>query len=98
LCICSSDQLPTKGTKGTKMKTACVVPDDQSLVESLRSTVCPACGGKKNRAQTFCGNDYYSIPPAARKALYNRLGKGYREAVAVAMDLLGASQFYLPPE
>jgi hypothetical protein len=68
--------------------------DNIDLIWSLRRTVCPACGGAKQPAQTLCSKDYYRLPKEARDALYNRLGHGYREAVAAAMDLLKVEKFH----
>jgi hypothetical protein len=69
---------------------------DRDLVKSLQSVVCPACGGKKKRGHTFCGRDYFRLTHDMREALYNRLGHGYAEAVADAMEHLGAVDFSIP--
>ena len=66
------------------------------LVESLRSTTCPACGGVKRTRQTLCSGDYYRLPAPNRKALYFGLGHGYEAAVKDAMDFLGVSRFVTP--
>lgn len=58
------------------------------LFKSLQSDVCPACSAKKLPKHTFCGNDYYRLPVPARRALYNRLGRGYDAAVKTALDIL----------
>jgi hypothetical protein len=71
---------------------------DEALLESLGSERCPACGGGKQRKNTFCAKCYYRVPARARPSLYRRLGHGYREAVAAAMQLLGKTQFLLPEE
>ena len=70
--------------------------DDRTLVTSLRSTVCPACGGAKKGRQTLCLADYRRLPGAMRTALYARLCSGYREAVIEAMNFLGAAEFRMP--
>ncbi len=70
---------------------------DQALIHSLASKLCPSCGRSKKRRQTLCGREYFALPKDAREALYRPLGHGYREAVAVALDLLGAAEFRLPP-
>lgn len=67
------------------------------LVASLRSIVCPACGGKKKVAQTLCGKDYYALPLPMRTALYKRVGEGYEKAIYDALKHLGASEFNDPP-
>lgn len=71
-------------------------PTDRALCVSLASTTCPACGGPKQRAHTFCSRDYYVLPKAKRNALYNPLGSGYAEAVVAAMGLLGCWGFITP--
>jgi hypothetical protein len=68
------------------------------LVKSLQSVTCPACGGAKVRRQTLCRRDYFRLPQSMRKALYNLLGKGYREAVAEALAFLDVTQPVFPPE
>jgi hypothetical protein len=47
---------------------------------------------------TLCRQHYYALPNPMRKALYNRVGEGYEEALAAALDYLGADQFHLPVE
>jgi hypothetical protein len=72
--------------------------DTRALLVSLRSVVCPACGGPKKTMQTLCRRDFYSLPTQARRDLWRQLGHGYREAVLVAMEILGKAEFILPPE
>lgn len=75
-----------------------MTPNRQDLLASLMSTVCPACGQEKHVRNTLCRKHYYSLPGDMRKALYHRLGAGYEEAVAAALEFLGADQFHLPAE
>lgn len=63
------------------------------LVASLNSDLCPACGGSKAPAQTFCYRDYRRLPKAMQMALYNRLGNGYEAAVRAAMQRLDQAAF-----
>jgi hypothetical protein len=81
----------------TRMSTIVEQLTDRNLVMSLQSTTCPSCGGTKKRAQTFCGREYLKLPQPIRKALYARLGSGYRESVAEALAYLQAEKFRLPP-
>lgn len=60
--------------------------DTVALVESLRSTECPACGGSKFRRQSFCRTCYRSLPANIRANLYLLVGDGYEEAFDAAMD------------
>lgn len=71
-------------------------PSDLDLVRSLRSTVCPACGGPKQPRQTFCRQDYFALSKHRRQSLYDPLGSGYAEAVVAAMGLLGRDEFKMP--
>jgi hypothetical protein len=68
------------------------------LIRSLRSTICPLCGGEKVVRQTLCKTHYYALPVAMRKALYAMLGSGYRESVIEAIRFLGKTEFILPDD
>jgi hypothetical protein len=73
--------------------------DDRALLESLASTVCPACAGKKKRRETFCSRDYYQLPREDRRALYGTVASGrYRPAVLSAMKTFNLTEFHMPPE
>jgi hypothetical protein len=60
----------------------------RKLVESLSSTLCPACGRKKKHAQTLCYGCYKSLPQPLKSALYARLGNGYEQSFNDAMRYL----------
>lgn len=62
---------------------------DLELVKELRGIVC-RCGAPKRTKETFCGKCYYALPLAKRRALYNHLGEGYREAYEDAIKTLEA--------
>lgn len=64
----------------------------RDLVTSLRSNLCPACGGKKKPRNTLCGGCYFILAPSQRAALYHRVGEGYEEAFADAMKHLKIEQ------
>lgn len=69
----------------------------EALLTSLRSTVCPACGGRKKTMQTLCVRQYMSLPRPMKQALYNRIGKGYKEAVHDAFIFLDVVKFTWTP-
>jgi hypothetical protein len=70
---------------------------DRELVRSLGSTLCPSCGGRKGERKTFCYAEFKALPGKQQQATYNRLGSGYREAVAEGLKTLGrGDQFKLP--
>lgn len=68
----------------------------RQLTESLRSTVCPACGDGKKAKQTLCRGCYFACSAKVRKALYNPLGDGYESAVARAFEELDRGTFQMP--
>ena len=70
--------------------------DAAQLIESLGSTVCPACGGPKNRGHTFCSRDYFTLTKQGRTALYQRVGDGYEEAFSAALKKLGVDRPFWP--
>ena len=57
------------------------------LLDELMGQTC-VCGRKKLRTQTFCGGCYYTLSRSQRQALYRRVGEGYEEAYADAVDTL----------
>lgn len=57
------------------------------LVNELRGTTC-RCRANKKRGQTFCKACYYALPTKLRRALYRRVGEGYEEAYAEAVNFL----------
>lgn len=71
---------------------------DEALLESLGSRRCPACGGSKQRKNTFCAKCYYRLPGGVRASLYRGFRNGYGEAVTAAMQQFGTSVFLLPEE
>jgi predicted amidophosphoribosyltransferase len=72
---------------------------DELLIESLASTTCPCCGGKKSYRHTFCGFDYHRLPRDMAHALYQLISTGrYKPAVIEALKFLKAPTFHLPKE
>lgn len=60
-------------------------------VEELFSAVCKGCGGKKKPERSFCFKCFKSLPGDLQRALYQRVGEGYEEAVTRAHGLLGTT-------
>lgn len=71
-------------------------PTTKELIQSLRSTTCPTCGGTKKSRKTLCYGCYKRLPGTTKAALYDLLGEGYEQAVAAAMKHLGAARFIMP--
>lgn len=61
------------------------------LFNELEGEKC-RCGAKKVSMQTFCGKCYRSLSPEKRRALYNRIGQGYEEAYADAVNFLDGDE------
>jgi hypothetical protein len=59
------------------------------LVISLAAKECPGCDKPKRVAHSFCLKCFLKLPRPMRNALYNRIGCGYEEAHADAMQHLG---------
>ena len=77
----------------TRTVSSVVCVSEDVLVElvcvlSLVSQICPACGRLKNKRMTLCLRDYRALPKAMQRALYDRVGHGYREAVVEALQFL----------
>lgn len=66
------------------------------LVESLRSHVCPVCGGGKSARMTMCRRDYKQLPRELQHALYSRVGAGYEEAMKDCMTHFGIEELVVP--
>ena len=69
--------------------------DKQTLIESLNSTLCPACGGEKIHKQSFCFSCYRRLPKAKKNALFQFVGDGYEEAFDAALDHLHVSDPFM---
>jgi hypothetical protein len=63
------------------------------LISSLKSRVCPACGGLKDSRKTLCGRDYHLLPPALQGRLYSTVRRGYAQAVIEAFAFLEIGTF-----
>lgn len=62
--------------------------NEAELIASLASTTCPACNRTKRTMNTFCYEDYNSLPYGLKQSLYRRVGHGYAEAFENAMECL----------
>lgn len=71
---------------------------EEELIASLQSEICPACGRSKMFGQTLCRKQYNLLPREMQRALYQRLGEGYAEAVDAALSHLGVQRVHLPRE
>ena len=57
------------------------------LIEELAGEVC-RCGKRKAGKMTFCAGCYRRLPHPMQMALYRRVGQGYEEAYAAAVEFL----------
>lgn len=57
------------------------------LLRELQGTSC-RCGRPKKEHMTFCRSCYFALSPELRKSLYRRMGVGYEEAYAEALQYL----------
>lgn len=63
------------------------VQNDAMLIKELRGNRCH-CGNRKSPHRTFCRPCFYRLKPPMRQALYQRIGEGYGEAYAAAVEYL----------
>lgn len=63
----------------------------ETLLHELAGTTCH-CGREKRARETFCRGCYYALPAPYRRALYSRIGEGYEEAYAAAVEVLEATR------
>lgn len=68
------------------------------LIESLRSTVCPACGEVKTPRKSLCARCWSKLPGQMRSALYHRFEDGYDRAMLHALRRLGCTQLIGPDD
>ena len=92
--IASADRIHLRCLWETQMKTDQL--DNAAVYASLRSKLCPACGGEKKRLQTLCLKDYCSLSKSKQRAVYRKIGDGYVEAVRDALSFLGVQEPHLP--
>lgn len=74
------------------------MPETTDLIVSLRSVRCPMCGNGKKPAQTMCYGCYKKLPRDLQQALYRRVGAGYEQAFADAMEHLGVDMIFMPSQ
>lgn len=70
--------------------------DWRILVASLRSALCPACGGDKAPRNSFCWPCYRQLSRPLKSALYSRIGEGYEEAFRAALRTLNVDDPQFP--
>lgn len=70
----------------------------KDLAASLRSTTCPSCTGSKGERKSVCGCCWHELPAGIQRRLYKRIGEGYEQAFADAMDHLLVARPTLPPD
>ena len=58
------------------------------ILRGLGSTICEACGNRKQAKMSHCRTDYFALPRAMRNALYQRYGEGYEEAYEASLAWL----------
>ncbi len=61
--------------------------EDKQLFKNLMSTTC-RCGEPKGQAKSHCLECYRKLPAHMQKALWRRIGDGYREAYQEAAQFL----------
>lgn len=71
-------------------------PETKTLVQSLRSNTCPACGATKQASNSFCRSCYFELDAGSRRALYRKVGEGYEQAMAGALNELGVLKPHWP--
>jgi hypothetical protein len=69
---------------------------DRQLLASLKSDTCLGCGSSKIIRKTFCPYCYQQLSKQQQRALYDRIGHGYEEAVASALTTLKQHKPHLP--
>ena len=67
--------------------------DPRTVIISLKSRICPACGRPKGSGMSLCGGDYRSLPATLRQSLYARVGHGYENALFESLMFLGSQKF-----
>lgn len=75
-----------------------IPPLSRTAIVSLRSDVCPHCGGHKSPHKSICFRSWSKLPGFMKQALYRRVGEGYEAALAQALDYLGCKTFITPSE
>ena len=68
------------------------LPPRPVLLASLSGFVCPICGRKKAAGHTFCAVDYMRLKPTTQENLYRKIGHGYAESLAAALNELGVEK------
>lgn len=72
------------------------IQEIKTLGRSLRSNLCPACGGRKRARQSFCRTCFGHLTPTTKAGLYQRFGEGYEDEFDRALDELGIRSPHFP--
>jgi len=67
------------------------VSDKKFYWQELQSDEC-LCGRYKKPGRSFCYRCYHELPEDMRRALYQRIGNGYEEALDDAVKYLGLNE------
>lgn len=60
-------------------------------LEILKNNQC-RCGAGKQPRMAFCRDCFYKLPPAIRKALYQRIGFGFEQSYELAARTLDETE------
>jgi hypothetical protein len=71
------------------------IPPGHALFDELKGATC-RCGRVKKEMQTFCGQCYRKLPEVAQRNLYKRIGQGYEQAYAAAVEILEPAPRSIP--
>jgi predicted amidophosphoribosyltransferase len=66
----------------------------RTALASLRSRVCPACGGRKPSMKSLCITCYHELPKHLRDDLYLLIGQGYEETLISCLHAIKAEAFW----
>ncbi len=67
-----------------------------TLVASLKSSKCPACGQPKRQRHSLCYRCYKAVKPETASNLYTPIGSGYGDALKAAFDELQVTEPHFP--
>jgi hypothetical protein len=72
--------------------------DSRALLVSLRSVVCPACGGPKKTMQTLCRRDFYSCRRRRAATFGGSSATAIERRSSSRWRSSAKTEFILPPE
>ena len=81
--------LPARAWREQSGRGASVESEDSvnpvEMLQSLKSSSCPACGGGKGARKSFCYRCFGLLPWVMKGDLYKRFGDGYEDAFDYAL-------------